>query len=102
MFETLKELLSCQGSTSKAIVFWAHNSHVGDSVVTEMSARDEYNVRHMCRSDFGHACYAIGFGTHHRPYHTNAPSQILCDRPRRHKILCKSPHAAPQPESRWI
>jgi protein-L-isoaspartate(D-aspartate) O-methyltransferase len=63
MFETLKELLRFHGATSKAIV-WAHNSHVGDSAATEMSVRDEYNVGHLCRSDFGRACYTIGFGTH--------------------------------------
>ncbi|HVN43840.1 MAG TPA: protein-L-isoaspartate(D-aspartate) O-methyltransferase [Steroidobacteraceae bacterium] len=63
MFETLKELLRFHGATSKAIV-WAHNSHVGDSAATEMSARDEYNVGHLCRNDFGRSCYSIGFGTH--------------------------------------
>ena len=63
MFETLKDLLRFHGTTSKAIV-WAHNSHVGDSAATEMSARDEYNVGHLCRKDFGRSCYTIGFGTH--------------------------------------
>jgi len=63
MFETLKDLLRFHGATSKAIV-WAHNSHVGDSAATEMSARDEYNIGHLCRADFGRACYTIGFGTH--------------------------------------
>jgi len=63
MFETLKNLLSHHGPQSKAIV-WAHNSHVGDSAATEMSARDEYNIGHLCREEYGNACYAIGFGTH--------------------------------------
>ena len=63
MFETLKNLLSHHGTSSKAIV-WAHNSHVGDSAATEMSARDEYNIGHLCREQFGNACYSIGFGTH--------------------------------------
>jgi len=62
MFETLKNLLSFHGSGSKAIV-WAHNSHVGDSAATEMSARDEYNIGHLCRREFGDASYSIGFGT---------------------------------------
>ena len=52
MFETLKNLLNFHGPTSKAIV-WAHNSHVGDSAATEMSARDEYNIGHLCRKEFG-------------------------------------------------
>jgi protein-L-isoaspartate(D-aspartate) O-methyltransferase len=63
MFETLKNLISHHGPHSKAIV-WAHNSHVGDSAATEMSARDEYNIGHLCRQEFGNDCYSIGFGTH--------------------------------------
>jgi protein-L-isoaspartate(D-aspartate) O-methyltransferase len=63
MFETLKNLLSHHGAQSKAIV-WAHNSHIGDSAATEMSARDEYNIGHLCREEFGNGCYSIGFGTH--------------------------------------
>jgi protein-L-isoaspartate(D-aspartate) O-methyltransferase len=62
MFETLKNLLSFHGPHSKGIV-WAHNSHVGDSSATEMSARDEYNIGHLCRQEFGDASYSIGFGT---------------------------------------
>ena len=63
MFETLKNLLSFHGPHSKGLV-WAHNSHVGDSSATEMSARDEYNIGHLCRQEFGNASYSIGFGTH--------------------------------------
>jgi len=62
MFETLKNLLSFHGPSSKAIV-WAHNSHVGDSAATEMSRRDEYNIGHLCRQEFADASYSIGFGT---------------------------------------
>ena len=62
MFETLKNLLRFHGPKSRAIV-WAHNSHVGDSAATEMSARDEYNIGHLCREEFGDASYSIGFGT---------------------------------------
>ena len=62
MFETLKNLLNFHGPTSKAIV-WAHNSHVGDSAATEMSARDEYNIGHLCRGEFAKTTYSIGFGT---------------------------------------
>jgi protein-L-isoaspartate(D-aspartate) O-methyltransferase len=62
MFETLKNLLSFHGPASKAIV-WAHNSHIGDSAATEMSARDEYNIGHLCRQEFATSSYSIGFGT---------------------------------------
>ena len=63
MFETLKTLLEFHGPESKAIV-WAHNSHVGDAAATEMSARGEYNIGHLCRQEFGDGVYSIGFGTH--------------------------------------
>jgi protein-L-isoaspartate(D-aspartate) O-methyltransferase len=62
MFGTLQNLLQFHGPQSKAIV-WAHNSHVGDSAATEMSARGEYNIGHLCRKEFGSTCYSIGFGT---------------------------------------
>jgi protein-L-isoaspartate(D-aspartate) O-methyltransferase len=62
MFETLQDLLQFHGTDSRCIV-WAHNSHVGDSAATEMAARDEYNIGHLCRTAFGTACYSIGFGT---------------------------------------
>ena len=63
MFETLKALLAFHGQGGKAVV-WAHNSHVGDSAATEMSARGEYNIGNLCRREFGAKAYAIGFGTH--------------------------------------
>lgn len=63
MFDTLRNLLAFHGPSAKAIV-WAHNSHVGDSEATEMAARDEYNIGHLCRQEFGERCYSIGFGTH--------------------------------------
>ena len=63
MFETLKSLLAFHGPDAKAIV-WAHNSHVGDAAATEMSARGEYNIGHLCREGFGNSVYSIGFGTH--------------------------------------
>jgi protein-L-isoaspartate(D-aspartate) O-methyltransferase len=63
MFETLKTLLASGGPESRAIV-WAHNSHVGDATVTEMSARGEFNIGQLCREEFGDQAYSIGFGTH--------------------------------------
>jgi protein-L-isoaspartate(D-aspartate) O-methyltransferase len=64
MFETLRTLLDFHGPASRAVV-WAHNSHVGDSAATEMSARGEFNLGQLCRQEFGRALYAIGFGTDH-------------------------------------
>jgi protein-L-isoaspartate(D-aspartate) O-methyltransferase len=63
MFETLQSLLDSHGPKSRGIV-WAHNSHIGDAAMTEMSARGEFNVGQLCREAFGDSVYAIGFGTH--------------------------------------
>ena len=59
MFETLKTLLAFHGPEAKAIV-WAHNSHIGDAAATEMSARGEYNIGHLCREEFGNGAIRSG------------------------------------------
>jgi erythromycin esterase-like protein len=56
MFTTLEALLTFHGADSKAIV-WAHNSHIGDAGATEMSARGEHNIGHLCRKEFGEQAY---------------------------------------------
>lgn len=63
MFNTLKSLLSYHGKDSKAVV-WAHNSHIGNALATEMYARGEINIGHLCKEHFGSKSYNIGFGTH--------------------------------------
>jgi protein-L-isoaspartate(D-aspartate) O-methyltransferase len=63
MFYTLKSLLSYYGEDSKAIV-WAHNSHIGNALATEMYARGEINIGHLCKEHLGSKAYNIGFGTH--------------------------------------
>ncbi|MDE2471680.1 MAG: protein-L-isoaspartate(D-aspartate) O-methyltransferase [Bradyrhizobium sp.] len=63
MFETLENLLDFYGPDSKGVI-WAHNSHVGNSEATEMVARGEYNLGHLCRRMFGDHAYLVGFGTH--------------------------------------
>ena len=63
MFETLENLLDYHGPDSKAVI-WAHNSHIGNSEATEMAARGEYNLGHLCRRAFGEQAYLVGFGTH--------------------------------------
>ncbi|MHA1559651.1 MAG: protein-L-isoaspartate(D-aspartate) O-methyltransferase [Alphaproteobacteria bacterium] len=62
MFDTLTTLLEFYGEDSKAIV-WAHNSHVGNAAATEMFARGEHNIGHLCRKQFGSEAYLVGFGT---------------------------------------
>ena len=63
MYDTLQNLLAFHGSDAKAVV-WAHNSHIGNALATEMSARGEHNIGQLCREHFGRNVYAIGFGTH--------------------------------------
>ncbi|WP_372794628.1 erythromycin esterase family protein [Lutibacter sp.] len=63
MFYTLKSLLSYFGPQTKAIV-WAHNSHIGNALATEMYSRGEINIGHLCKEHFEKKSYHMGFGTH--------------------------------------
>jgi protein-L-isoaspartate(D-aspartate) O-methyltransferase len=62
MFDTLESLLAFHGAESKAVI-WAHNSHVGDALATEMAARGEINIGRLCRQKYGDQAHIIGFGT---------------------------------------
>jgi protein-L-isoaspartate(D-aspartate) O-methyltransferase len=62
MFDCLRFLLDHRGPDCKAVI-WEHNSHIGDAAATEMGARGEHNVGHLCRRRFGKATYLVGFGT---------------------------------------
>jgi protein-L-isoaspartate(D-aspartate) O-methyltransferase len=64
MFDTLEALFAFYGPDSRGIV-WEHNSHVGNALATEMSARGEHNVGQLSRAKFGRGAYIIGFGTDH-------------------------------------
>ncbi|HSD88195.1 MAG TPA: erythromycin esterase family protein, partial [Kofleriaceae bacterium] len=64
MFDTILSILSHRGGDAKIIV-WEHNSHIGDAAATEMAARGEHNVGHLCRKTFGDDMFSIGFGTDH-------------------------------------
>jgi len=64
MFDTLQAILDHRGQSSKAVV-WAHNSHIGDSRATEMSAQGEVNLGQHVRETYGDNAYLIGFGTDH-------------------------------------
>ncbi|TDN83804.1 protein-L-isoaspartate(D-aspartate) O-methyltransferase [Salegentibacter sp. 24] len=63
MFQTLKSLLSYFKPGAKAVI-WAHNSHIGNALATEMYSRGEINIGHLCKEYFGGKSYHIGFGTH--------------------------------------
>jgi protein-L-isoaspartate(D-aspartate) O-methyltransferase len=64
MFDTLAALLAFHGPDGRAVV-WAHNSHIGDAAATEMGAKGEHNIGHLCRRAFGSDAYLVGFGTDH-------------------------------------
>ena len=64
MFDTLESLLNFYGPHSRGIV-WEHNSHVGNALATEMSARGEFNVGQLCRTKYAENAYIVGFGTDH-------------------------------------
>jgi protein-L-isoaspartate(D-aspartate) O-methyltransferase len=64
MFDTLLALLASRGPASRGIV-WAHNSHVGNALATEMSLRGELNIGQLCRTKLGDGAYVVGFGTDH-------------------------------------
>ncbi|WP_340105099.1 protein-L-isoaspartate(D-aspartate) O-methyltransferase [Rhodohalobacter sp. 8-1] len=64
MFETLQALLDYENSDSKAVV-WAHNSHVGNAMATEMSGRGEHNIGQLAKEEYGDDTYNVGFGTDH-------------------------------------
>ena len=64
MFETLCQLLDAKGPGAKAVV-WAHNSHIGNAVHTEMGQiREELNIGQLCKERWGEQARLIGFGTH--------------------------------------
>lgn len=64
MYETLQTVRAQRGPGTKVVV-WEHNSHVGDASATEMGARGEHNVGMLCRREYGHDAFLVGFGTDH-------------------------------------
>jgi protein-L-isoaspartate(D-aspartate) O-methyltransferase len=87
MFETLQSLLAFYGPNSKGIV-WAHNSHVGNALATEMSLRGEHNIGQLCHKKWENDCYVIGFSTDHGTVAAasdwDEPMQRMQVRPARH------------------
>jgi erythromycin esterase-like protein len=62
MAETLEELLDHlgrRGDRPKAVI-WAHNSHLGDALATEMGMRGELNLGQLVRQKYGAWAYNIG------------------------------------------
>jgi protein-L-isoaspartate(D-aspartate) O-methyltransferase len=84
MFDTLRTLLAFRGPEAKAVV-WEHNSHIGDAAATEMGARGEHNVGHLCRQEYADGAYLVGFGTDHGTVaaadNWDEPMQVMTVRP---------------------
>jgi erythromycin esterase-like protein len=43
---------------------WAHNSHVGDAISTEMASHGEVNLGQLARELFGEDVFLLGFTTY--------------------------------------
>lgn len=100
MFETLLRLLDARGDDSKAVV-WAHNSHIGDAAATEMWARGEHNIGHLCQEKFGSLSYRIGFGTDHGTVaaasNWDGPMEVKSVRPAHARSYERQFHETEQP-----
>ena len=66
MMETLMSLVGHleQFQRPVRIVVWAHNSHVGNAVATQMTDRGELNLGQLVREGIGRDAVSIGFTTH--------------------------------------
>jgi erythromycin esterase-like protein len=45
------------------VVVWAHNSHVGNALATQMGRHGEFNLGQLCREHFGDEAVLVGFTT---------------------------------------
>jgi len=66
MTDTLERLAAHLGRVDPGakVVVWAHNSHVGDARVTEMSRRAELNVGQLMREHHPRETITLGFSTY--------------------------------------
>ena len=66
MADSLQNIMShLEARTKKPakIIVWAHNSHLGDARVTEMSDRKEVNLGQLVRERFNTSSFSLGFST---------------------------------------
>jgi erythromycin esterase-like protein len=67
MVETLEALaahLERRNEQPAKVVVWAHNSHLGDALATEMALRDEVDVGQLCRARWGKEVFLLGQTTY--------------------------------------
>jgi erythromycin esterase-like protein len=61
--DSLVEYLERTYGATKAVV-WAHNSHVGDAVATQLGDSGEFNIGQLVRNRHPRAALLVGFTTH--------------------------------------
>ncbi|HXR29704.1 MAG TPA: erythromycin esterase family protein [Solirubrobacterales bacterium] len=66
MADTLSRLVSHLASSGRPakVVVWAHNMHVGDARMTELSERGEVSMGQLAREEWGQDAVLVGFTTH--------------------------------------
>ena len=67
MFSTLNALIKhyhLEGIEKPKIIVWAHNSHVGNALATQMSKNGEYNIGQLAKEKFGNNAVCVGFTTY--------------------------------------
>lgn len=68
MLETIHQIdqyLSKYFQRPAKIIVWAHNSHIGDAMATELGLRGELNVGQLMRDQYPTQAYLLGFTTYH-------------------------------------
>ena len=64
MIKTLERLMQFHGDKSKGIV-WAHNTHIGDAMATNMAAAGMVNIGQLAREEYGEDnVYLTGFASY--------------------------------------
>ncbi len=63
--DTLMAYLDRVTGAQSRVVWWAHNSHVGDAAATEAGAQGEVTLGRLVRDRHGDGCRLIGLTTHH-------------------------------------
>lgn len=66
MFDTLESIAKHISSVRRhraRIAVWAHNSHIGNAIATEMGRR-EINLGHLVKTRYGRDSLLVGFSTH--------------------------------------
>ena len=67
MFETLQNIRDHLRNTltfEPKIIIWAHNSHVGDALATDMGKQGELNIGQLVKQHYKDESFSLGFSTY--------------------------------------